>query len=189
MSILPWIGRVFKYICCEMEYPIDSFLVKACHIISISRCRLIKDEKIRGYNAYKHEHFYGVKVQLVTTAEGIPLEMYILQDAEHDSQILKRMYHDFPPEKLQYGDCGYTNYEIEDMFREAEQVALKISRKSNSKRTDIPSVAFIIEPRTKKIETNIGQVSTMMPGWVNKRSNHRSFHTETHSVRYGLTGR
>lgn len=34
------IGRVFKYISCEMEYIIDSFTVKVCHNIRISRCKL-----------------------------------------------------------------------------------------------------------------------------------------------------
>jgi hypothetical protein len=72
MFILMRIGRVFKYMCCEMEYIIDSFPVKACHNIRVGRCRLFRDEKCRGYNASKREHFYGVKIQLVTTADGIP---------------------------------------------------------------------------------------------------------------------
>ena len=70
MFILLHIGRIFKYMCCQMEYIIDSFPVKACHNIRISRCKLFKDEKYRGYNASKREHFYGLKIQLITTAEG-----------------------------------------------------------------------------------------------------------------------
>ncbi len=139
MFILLRIGRVFKYLHCEMEYIIDSFPVKACHNIRISRCRLFREEKYRGWNASKRENFYGVKVQLVTTAEGIPVEMYLVEGVEHDSQILKRMYHDLPPESELYGDSAYTNYEIEDMLFETEQVRLMTSRKKNLKRKDIPS--------------------------------------------------
>lgn len=167
MFILLRIGRVFKYLCCEMEYIIDSFPVKACHNIRIRRCKLFRDEKYRGYNASKREHFYGVKVQLVTTADGIPVEMYLVEGAEHDSQILGRMYHDLPPESSLFGDSGYTNYEIEDMFREVEQVDLKISRKSNSKRKDIPAVTFIKEHMRKRIETTISQISALMPRHIN----------------------
>lgn len=167
MFILLRIGRAFKYICCEMEYIIDSFPVKACHNIRIGRCKLFRDEKYRGYNASKREHFYGVKIQLVTTADGIPVEMYLVEGAEHDSQILKKMYHDLPPESSLFGDSGYTNYEIEDMFREAEQVDLQISRKSNSKRKDIPAVAFIKEHMRKRIETTISQISALMPRHIN----------------------
>jgi len=167
MFILLRIGRIFKYMCCEMEYIIDSFPVKACHNMRIGRCKLFRDEKYRGYNASKREHFYGVKIQLVTTADGIPVEMYLVRGSEHDSQILKRMYHDLPPESSLFGDSGYTNYELEDMFKEAEQVDLRISRKSNSKRKDIPAVTFIKEHMRKRIETSISQICALMPRHVN----------------------
>ncbi|CAL65420.1 hypothetical protein GFO_0438 [Christiangramia forsetii KT0803] len=50
--------------------------------------------------------------------------MYLVEDAEHDSQILMKMYHDLPSENSLFGDSGYTNYEVEDIFREAEQADL-----------------------------------------------------------------
>ena len=50
MFIFLRIGRVFKYLCWEMEYIIDFFPVKACHNIRISRCKLFRDEKYRDYN-------------------------------------------------------------------------------------------------------------------------------------------
>ncbi|TVZ27485.1 DDE family transposase [Gillisia sp. Hel_I_86] len=167
MFILLRIGRIFKYMCCEMRYIIDSFPVKACHNIRISRCKLFREEEYRGCNASKREHFHGVKIKLVTTAEGIPVEMYLVQGAEHDSQILKRMYHDLPPESSLYGDSAYPNYEIEDMLREVEQVDLAISRKSNSKRKDIQAVAFIKEHMRKRIETSISQICALMPRHIN----------------------
>lgn len=167
MLILLKIGSIFKYLCCEMEYIIDSFPVKACHNIRIGRCKLFKEEKYRGYNASKREHFYGVKIQLITTAQGIPVEMYLVEGAEHDSQILKRMYHDLPAESSLYGDSGYTNYEIEDMFFDTEHVNLEISRKSNSKRKDSPAVTFIKEHMRKRIETSISQICALMPRHIN----------------------
>ena len=167
MFILLRIGRVFKYICCEMEYIIDSFPVKACHNIRISRCKLFRDEKYRGWNASKRENFYGVKIQLITTADGIPVEMYLVEGAEHDSQILKRMYHDLPVESSLYGDSGYTSYDIEDMLLETEQVRLMTSRKKNLKRKDIPAVAFIKEHMRKRIETSISQICALMPRHIN----------------------
>jgi len=68
---------------------------------------------------------------------------------------------------LLYGDSGYTDYEIEDMFMEAEQVDLQISRKSNLKRKDTPAVAFIKEHMRKRIETTNSRISAMMPGYIN----------------------
>lgn len=167
LLIILGIGRIFKYICCQMEYIIDSFPVKACHNIRIKRCKLFKNEKYRGYNASKREHFYGVKIQLITTTDGIPVEMYLVQGAEHDSQILKKMYHDLPPESSLFGDSGYTNYEVEDLFKETQQVHLQISRKSNSKRKDIPAVKYIKECMRKRIETSISQICALMPRHIN----------------------
>src|SRR5690606_21888747 len=79
MFILINIGRVFKYINCELEYINDSFPVRACLNIRIGRCKLFRDERYRGYNASKREHFYGARIQLVTTADGIPVEMYLVE--------------------------------------------------------------------------------------------------------------
>lgn len=167
LFILLRIGRVFKYLCCEMDYIIDSFPVKACHNIRISNSKLFKGKRYRGYNASKREHFYGVKVQLITTSNGIPVELYLVEGAEHDSQILKKMYHDLPPESSLYGDSAYTNYEIEDMFRESELVNLQIARKSNAKRKDIPAVKFVKEHMRKRIETSISQICALMPRHIN----------------------
>lgn len=167
MFILLQIGSAFKYIRCDMDYLIDSFPVKVCHNIRISRCKLFKGNQYRGYNASKREYFYGLKIHLVTTAQGIPVEMYLTKGAEHDSQILSRMYHDLPPESTLYGDSGYTNYEIEDLFMETQQVALQVSRKSNSKRKDHPATAFIKEHMRKRIETSISQISALMPRHIN----------------------
>ncbi|MFV0572303.1 MAG: hypothetical protein ACK5M1_07730 [Xanthomarina gelatinilytica] len=104
---------------------------------------------------------------MVTTADRIPVEMYLVEGAEHDSQILKRMYHDLPTESSLYGDSGYTNYEIEDLLLETEQVKLMTSRKKNLKRKDIPVVAFIKEHMRKRIETSISQICAIMPRYIN----------------------
>lgn len=157
------IGRIFKYIDCELEYIIDSFPVKVCHNIRIKRCKLFQGEQYRGYNASKREYFYGLKVHLITTKEGIPVELYFVAGKEHDSQILQRMYHDLPPESSLYGDSGYTDYEIEDLFKEVEQVSLQITRKSNSKRKDQPYVAYMKKVMRKIIETSISQICSLMP--------------------------
>lgn len=167
MAIFFGIGRVFKYVQCEMEYIIDSFPVKVCHNIRISRSKLIKGEEYRGYNASKREYFYGFKVQLITTKEGIPVEIYFVEGKEHDSQILQRMYHDLPAESSLYGDSGYTDYELEDLFKETQQVDLQITRKTNSKRKDQPCVAYIKETMRKIIETSISQICSLMPRHIN----------------------
>ena len=166
-SLLMWmflkVGRLFKYVHAALEYIIDSFPVKVCHNIRISLSKLLKGEQYRGYNASKREYFYGVKVQLLSTKDGIPVEMCFVPGSEHDVEALRKMYFDLPPESIVYGDSAYTAYTMEDLYKEAELIELKISRKSNSKRKDKPYQAFIKTAMRKRIETTISEIIELTP--------------------------
>jgi hypothetical protein len=166
-SLMLWLflelGRLFKYICAELEYIIDSFPLKVCHNIRISRSRLLKGEQWRGYNASKREYFYGVKVQLLTTKDGIPVEVCFVPGSEHDVQALSKMYLDLPASSTLYADSAYTAYELEELYEQTENIELKVSRKSNSKRQDEPWVAFLKTAMRKRIETTISEIVELMP--------------------------
>ena len=60
------------------RYLMDSFPVEFCDNIRISRCRLAQGEKYRGKCAAKRRYFYGVKVHIVTTERGLPVEFAFL---------------------------------------------------------------------------------------------------------------
>jgi hypothetical protein len=158
-SLLLWIfldiGRMFKYVYAELEYIIDSFPLKVCHNIRISRSKILQGPQWRGYNASK-------KVQLVTTKDGIPVEMCFVPGSEHDVEALRKLYFDLPLKAVN-GDSAYTEYEVEDLFKETELIELKINRKSNSKGPDKPYQAFIKNAMRKRIETTISEIIEMTP--------------------------
>ncbi len=166
-SLLMWlflhIGRMFKYLCAELEYIIDSFPLKVCHNIRINRSKLLTGEQWRGFNASKREYFYGVKVQLITTKNGIPVEICFSPGSEHDVEALQKMFMDLPPESSLFGDSAYTAYELEELYKETELIELKICRKSNSKKPDKPYHAFIKNAMRKRIETTISEIVEMTP--------------------------
>jgi hypothetical protein len=157
------LGRWFKYVCGESEYIIDSFPLKVCHNIRISRCKLLQGEQWRGYNVSKRDYFYGVKVQLITTKEGIPVELCFVPGAEHDVEALRKMYVDLPAGSVLYGDSAYTLYEVEDLLKQIEGIELKICRKKNSKRPDAPYEAFVKTAMRKRIETTISEIVELTP--------------------------
>lgn len=156
-------GRLFKYICGEMEYIIDSFPLKACHNIRISRSKLFRDEAFRGYNSSKKEYFYGIKVQLVTTKEGIPVEVCFVPGSEHDVHALSKMTFDLPARSRLYADSAYTDYALEDLYKETEGIELMVCRKRNSKRPDEPWMNFVKTAMRKRIETTISEITELMP--------------------------
>lgn len=157
------IGRYFKDFCCEMQYILDSFPVPVCDNIRIIRTKLLKGEQWRGYCASMRRFYYGVKVQLITTAQGIPVNFYFVPGSEHDSKILESMDYDFNPESTLYGDAAYTNYETEQLLQEEEMIQLEVSRKSNSKKPKSYCAEYIIKHYRKRIETSISDIKKLFP--------------------------
>ncbi len=127
------LGQTLKELNTESQYLIDSFPVAVCKNIRIPRCKLLDHEAYRGKNTSKREYFYGFKVQVITTAEGIPVEYFICAGSYHDITAFKSMNIDLPPGSELFADSAYTDYEIEDYYKELEQINLLAVRKSNSK--------------------------------------------------------
>lgn len=152
------VGYYFKYISCELSYVLDSFPVAVCDNIRISRCRLLQGEQWRGKHSSMRRYFYGVKVQLLITKDGIPVEFSFVPGCEHDSASLKKLPLELPAESEIFADSAYGNYEIEDQLLECDQIALKPQRRENLKRKDSPSAAFIKEYMRKRVETTISEI-------------------------------
>ncbi|MBD0378374.1 MAG: IS982 family transposase, partial [Flavisolibacter sp.] len=152
------IGHHLKTIAGASDYVIDSFPVALCDNIRINPCRLLKGEQWRGKHASMRRYFYGVKVQVLTTGTGIPVEFCFVPGSESDVQALKELPMSVAPESNIYADSGYTDYNIEDDAMDAEALRLMIQRKSNSKRKDEPWVRFLKEHMRKGIETTFSML-------------------------------
>lgn len=147
------IGEYVKQVMGAGEYVIDSFPVAVCDNIKISRSKIVKGEQWRGRQCSMRRYFYGVKVQVLTTAGGIPVEFSFVPGNESDVQALKKLPINVAPESNVYGDSAYTDYGIEDDMKDADSINLMIQRKSNAKRKDEPWTRFIKETMRKRIET------------------------------------
>ncbi|GGF15629.1 hypothetical protein GCM10011383_28640 [Hymenobacter cavernae] len=62
-----------------------------------------------------------------------------------------------------YADAAYTDYALEDAWREAEQVTLAADRRTNSKRPHEPWQSFLIQCFRKGVETTISQLTARFP--------------------------
>ncbi len=152
------VGYYFKYVSCEMSYVLDSFPVAACDNIRIAKAKLLKGKQWHGKQTSMRRYFYGVKVQLLITKDGRPVEFGFVPGSEHDVLALKKLPLELPAESEVFADSAYTNYEIEDQLLETDQIALKVHRKSNAKRKDSVSAAFIKEYMRKRVETTISEI-------------------------------
>ncbi|MES1223901.1 MAG: IS982 family transposase [Bacteroidota bacterium] len=160
-SIFWQIGHELKSMAGASEYVIDSFPVAVCDNIRISRSKLVKGKQWRGKQSSMRRYFYGVKVQVLVTSTGIPVEFGFVPGCESDVQALKKLPLAVAPESKIYGDAAYTDYQVEDDMKEAELIELMIQRKSNSLRKDEPWIRFIKEYMRKGIETSFSEIKAL----------------------------
>lgn len=157
------VSSYFKDVCCEMHYIIDSFPVALCNNMRIRNCKIVKDKKWRGYTASMRTYFYGVKVQLITTKDGIPIAFHFTPGKTADVKALGKIIDKLPPEARLYGDSAYLDYNIEDEAFEKYSVLLKIQRKSNSKRIDTKEQVQEKLKMRKRVETTISDIKKLFP--------------------------
>lgn len=95
------VGYYFKYISCEMSYVLDSFPVAVSDNIRISNAKLLKGKQWHGKQTSMRRYFYGVKVQLLVTKDGIPAEFGFVPGSEHHSLALRKLLWNYP-QKVKY---------------------------------------------------------------------------------------
>ena len=81
-SLFCQVGHLLKAAAGASDYIIDSFPVAVCDNIRISRSKMIKGKQWRGKQASMRRYFYGVKVQVLTTQQGIPVEFCFVLDVK-----------------------------------------------------------------------------------------------------------
>lgn len=157
------VSSYYKDLCCELHYIIDSFPVAVCNNMRIANCKILKDQKWRGYTASMRNYFYGVKVQLLTTKDGIPIAFHFTPGKTGDAKALGKMIDKLPAEASIYGDSAYTDYGLEDIALERKCILLKIQRKSNAKRIDTKEQKYEKLKMRKRVETTISDIKKMFP--------------------------
>ena len=146
-----WLISEFMKQDCDI-FQIDSFPVKVCHNIRISKSKIVKGEEYRGKNASKREYFYGFKVHVITSNKGGIVEFNFTVASAHDSVAFDIMEFDLPKESDLFADSAYNNYYMEDILKDSLSINLKPVRKNNSKKKDI-GFNWYRQMKRKPIET------------------------------------
>ena len=146
------------------EYIADSFPVPVCDNIRIRRSKIFRGEDYRGVISSKHRYFYGIRVHMIITASGKPVEFLIAPGAESDVTVMKQFRFDLPSGSVCYADKMYNDYRFEDLLRETAGIILKPIRKKNSKRAEGDFIARrAVSFTRKRIETAFSGITEMFP--------------------------
>jgi hypothetical protein len=162
-SLFFHLGLVFKQANTSMEYVLDSLPIPICDNIRIKRSKIVKGEKYRGYIASKKRYFYGVRLHILATSDGIPVEMVFFPGAPHDSIALCELPFHLPKRSEIYADSAYTDYSIEDYLQEIDNITLSPHRKKNSLRWDEIPIRWYKGYTRKRIETVFSGITNFFP--------------------------
>jgi len=157
------LAETWKQLNPEQIYALDSFPVPMCDNIRISRARIYHDERYRGYIASKRRYFYGLKVHLLVTQTGQPVEFFLTPGADSDVGCLDQFEFDLPAGSTLYTDKSYNHYLIEDQLQQNGQITLSPYRKANSKRPVPPWIRFLQHHYRKQVETSASLVERLWP--------------------------
>jgi len=162
-TIFLCLAQSFKEINSESIYIIDSFPLAVCDNIRIARCKIYKAENYRGYKPSKRRYFYGLKIHLMVTAKGQPVEFFLTPGADADVDALDGYIFDLPTNSTVYADKAYNDYGCEDLLREVDSINLLPIRKSNSLRPLPPFVAYLQSRARKMVETSGSLIEQLLP--------------------------
>ena len=164
------LGAALKELSASTNYLLDSFPVAACDNIRIKRARILRGAQWRGRSAAHRRYFYGVRVQVVATGEGVPVEFAFLPGAASDVRGLGVLPLSLPSGGELFMDSGYTDYAAEDAAREQDGVSFAVQRRRNSRRWDEPWRAYYKQLMRKRIETAFSRLTAMFPKHIHATS-------------------
>jgi len=157
------LGKIWKTLNPDAIYVIDSLPVAVCDHMRIRRSKIYSKEDFRGYQASKKRYFYGLKIHLMVTQDGQPVECFLTPGGFGDMDALKYYAYELPNGSIIYADKAYNAYEIEDLLKEVDHIHLLPMRKKNSKRALSPSVTFVQSYYRTRVETAGSRIAQLLP--------------------------
>lgn len=103
-GVVSILGEVFEH---GEIFLIDSMPLPVCKRVRARRCKKVRGKAFCGYCAAKHEKFFGWRLHLICTAEGIPVSFDLLPASAHDLTPLHELAFALPRGANLFGDKGY----------------------------------------------------------------------------------
>jgi hypothetical protein len=171
LALFYLLGEVWKELNDESIYVIDTMPVAVCDNYRIRRCRLYQGEAYRGCQPSKKRYFYGLKLHLMVTKDGQPVEFLLTPGACSDTSGLAYFDFDLPEAAWIIGDKAYNDYTWEDILHDAGLQLLPL-RKRNSKRPLAAWMRYLQAYHRKRIETAGSQIECLLPKHIHAVTPH-----------------
>ena len=156
------LGETWKKLNEKSVYVIDSYPIAVCDNYRIKRSKIYHGEDFRGYIASKKRYFYGLRIHILVTEQGDPVEFFLEPGAFSDTSALGLYSFDLPEGSFVTGDKAYNDYTVEDVMREAGLELIPL-RKKNSLRP-VPAFMTYFQACVRKVvETTGSLIERLLP--------------------------
>jgi hypothetical protein len=181
-GILTWLGELFAT---GEVFLLDSLPLPVCRRVRARRGRKVRGRAYCGYCAAKREKFFGWRLHLVTTPEGVPVAFTILAGALHDLTPVHELTAALPADARVLTDKAYNSRADEASILTATRVRLVPQRKANmAPNTWLDKVA--LREHRQRIETTNSQLEAMGVQRLHARTN-PGFELKVHASLFALT--
>jgi hypothetical protein len=150
-------AQSFKLTNTDGDYILDSFPVPVCANIRIKRCKIYRNEMYRGFSATRDDYFFGIRVHMLVTKSGQPVEFFIEPGSFSDIKVARSFRFNIPKKSKIHADKGYTDYGFEDHLELSRQIHLLAVRKDNAKRKD----RGVSKKIRKMVETTFSSITSL----------------------------
>jgi hypothetical protein len=133
-------------------FAVDSFPISYCEKSRIDRRKIFLRKEYIGYAPSKKRYFCGIKVHMLVSTSGKPIEMHFTPACTSDISVLWKMNLEIPSSSKIYADGAYNDFDLEDLLlTEGIQLLAKRGKagknrlRSTDEETNISSKRQIIE--------------------------------------------
>jgi hypothetical protein len=123
------LGEHWKRLNKRSVYVIDSYPILVCDNYRIPCSKIYHGEDFRGYIPSKKRYFYGLRIHMMVTEPGEPVEFFLTPGAFSDTSALSLFQFDVPEQSWITGGKAYNDYSMEDLMREAGVELLPLRKK------------------------------------------------------------
>lgn len=162
-AVFERLSQEFKQKNTSHEFLVDSFPVAVCHKVRANKNKIYGTKEYCGYIASKEEFFYGIRVHMLTTEKGAPVEFLVKPGSIHDSKAFQSMPLQIPPKSVIYADSAYLNRKVACRLFEKDKVLLIAQTRSNSLHQTPRATEKRRKKKRKMIETAFSILEKLLP--------------------------
>lgn len=166
-GIVSLLGELFAT---GAAFIIDSMPLPVCKRVRARRCKKVRGKPYCGYCAAKREKFFGWRLHLICTADGVPVSFEMLPASEHDLTPIHELTVNLPAGASVFGDKGYISADdARTIFEETGVRLVSIRRHNMAPNTWADD--FDLRLYRKRIETVYSQMEAMGIQRLHARTN------------------